>query len=351
MSLNARDLAKSHALQAELLSLTEKFAALIRVPADARDAQAVRALRSDINRCQAPLSSVYRRLRKSTRDLPKSDIQRDTLEEVRNLNRCLRLWSRMDDLMERHIDPVPTELEMYYVATPTDAILTHLHNALHILANPNPQDPDAVDHNCFADIPMDIQRFELLLCAAYRLLLVNGRADTARFLDVGCGGGTKVLAASRVFHKCDGLEYDQGYAKAGQRTLELTAPETGRVMHGDALTFESYADYDVIYFYRPIADDDLLSQMQDRIIAQARPGTILLAPYTKFLDPRTDFPCAKITGPVFVTGMTQDEADLWHENAQRTDTGLITRTRHIRFDPGFWSPVLEAASFNGIGPD
>ncbi|MEP4196384.1 MAG: hypothetical protein ABJL99_12195 [Aliishimia sp.] len=348
MSENSRDLAKARALQADLLQLTTKLGKLIAAPASQRDTDAATVLWNDIKRLHAPLNSIYRRLRKSTRDSDKSDAQREAQSEVRNLNRCLRIWDQMDDMIWRHITPEASELQMHRTHTKADETLSFLHAALHLLANPNSQDQDAVDHNCFADIPMGIQLFDLLLSAAYRLLLVQGRADKARFLDVGCGGGTKVLAASRVFPKCDGLEYDQGYAEAGKRTLQLTAPETGQVIHGDALTFDAYADYDVIYFYRPISDDDLLSQMQNRIIEQARLGTIILAPYTKFLEPRKDFPCARITGPVFVTGMSQEDADLWHQNAEHTDTDLIRRKRHMRFDPEFWTPIVEAASYNGV---
>ncbi len=341
------DLTKSRDLQDDLSVLIAPVAEKLSVPYTSRDRHGLLREWQQVGRLRAPLNSVYRRLRKQGRDIDRTDGQRDIQNEIKSLNRCLRMWDKMDSLVRRHIDAEPHPLEMYFVPTPRDSTLAFLYTALHTLANPNPQHASSENRNYFADIPMEIQLFDLLLSAAYRLLLVKGRADTARFMDVGCGGATKVLAASRIFPKCDGLEFDPGYAKAGANTLWLTAPETGRVIRGDALKFENYADYDIIYFYRPIADDDLLREMELRIVEQSRKETIILAPYTKFLDPRADFPCAKIAGPVFVTGVTQDEADEWHENARHTDTEIIQRTRHMRFGPGFWSPILEAASFNG----
>lgn len=341
------DMDKAVALQANLAGMTTALADLITVPATARDGLAIQKRWDEISRQRAPLNALYRKLRKEVRSAGREESNRPLSATVKNLNRTLRLWDEIDQMIAHHITPPEMILELDYVPQPQDATLSFLYLALHTLANPNAQHEDAVAHDCFADIPMEIQRFELIVMAAYRLLLVKGRADSARFLDVGCGGATKVMAASRIFSKCDGLEYDPGYAEAGQRSLSLTAPETGRVLQGDALQFENYADYDVIYFYRPISDDDLLSEMQQRIVDQARPGTVILAPYTRFLDPRKEFPCAQIKGPIFVTGVSQEEADAWHEDAKRTGCGLIRRARHLRYDPGFWTPLLEAASFNG----
>lgn len=341
------DLGKARALQQDLADMTTDLAQLISVPALSRDTDAIRGLWDDICRCRAPLNALYRKLRKIARDMGKSIESRALHDEVRALNRCLQLWTEIGHMVAHHIEMPETAFDLDFVAAPHDPLISYLYSALHTLANPNQQHESAVDHDCFADIPMDIQRFEMLIFAAYRLLLVQGRADTARFLDVGCGGATKVFAATRVFPKCDGLEYDPGYAEAGERCLQLIAPEAGCVMQSDALAFEDYANYDVIYFYRPISDDEMLSEMQARIVEQARPGTVILAPYTHWLDPRDDFPAAQIKGPIYVTGVTQQEADVWHANARRTAPDLIRRARHLRYDPGFWTPLLAAASYNG----
>lgn len=342
------DVDRVHSLQTRLASCAIRLAELIAAPALDRDIPAIEAEWDQIERLNAPLSTVYRKLRKSLHDQGKNIQNRALQDEVKSLNRTLRLWDEIGQIVARHMSPPEAELALEATPHPQDALITHIHAALHILANPNEQDEFARNQDCFADIAMDIQSFEHMMSAAYRLLLVQGRAETARFLDIGCGGGTKVFAAARHFPHCDGLEYDPGYARAGQRTLDLILPRRGRVIQGDAAQFDRYGDYDVIYFYRPINNHDLLLEMQTRMVAQARPGTIILAPYNRELEPKKPYPCAQIKGPIFVTGVTQEEADRWHANARRTDTAPIRRPRDLRYDPGLWAPVMNAASLNGV---
>lgn len=341
------DLDKAYALQADVQKITTVLAEMIARPATQRDPTAIHDTWQQVQHWRPRLSASFRRLRKSVRDADKSALRRDANSELKVLNRRLLFWEEMERLVHYHAAPPSTELALHRAPLPQDEVLSFLYGAMHKLANPNAQDNSAMGRSYFADIPMEIQRFELLISAAYRLLLVKGQADSARFLDVGCGGATKVLAASRVFARCDGLEYDPGYVTAGQNTLRLTAPNTGEVMLGDALEYEGYDQYDVIYYYRPVRNDALLFKMSQRIVEQAKPGTIILAPYNLYLAAPAEFPAACITGPIYVTGVDQDAADAWHKDAQHTSTDLIRRARHVNFDPGFWAPLLEAASFNG----
>ena len=193
------DLGKALALQASLARMTGELASLISVPALERDRDAIEVAWLEISRQRAPLNALYRKLRKTARDMGRDSGARAMSDMVKTLNRCLRHWDEMDALVAHHMDPPEAILELDYVAQPQDPLLTHLYMALHTLANPNQQHDTSSANNYFADIPMEIQRFELLLNAAYRLLLVQGRADAARFLDVGCGGATKGIAAARVF--------------------------------------------------------------------------------------------------------------------------------------------------------
>ena len=344
--MNAK-LVKAQALLDRLADDVCVMAQLLAEPALSRDAAALSVQWQSIMQFHAPLSSAYRKLRKVTRSTAKSAESRAAQDQVKALHWTLRLWDEMGHIVEQHMDAPAQQITLQQTNHPQDALITYLYAALHILANPNEQHEEARENDCFADIAMDIQKFEQLVTAAYRLLSVQGRTRTARFLDVGCGGATKVLAAARWFDACDGLEYDPGYAKAGQRTLDLLMPGRGQVFEVDALTFDNYGAYDVIYYYRPIANLDLLFEMQTRIVEQAKPGTIILAPYNRFLDPRPPFPCAQIKGPIFVTGVTQEEADIWHANAERTAVAPILRSDDLRKDPGVWRPILEAASYNG----
>lgn len=339
-------------LQADVLALTTDLAAKIAVPATARDGAAIRTDWEQIVPYRPRLNSVYRHLRKfkpgarAALGRIEHDAQQATLRDIKALKRRLSIWDRMADMVARHAEPPEEPINLFPPFSRRDPLMGQLARALHQLANIHNQTKTAHDHGCFADIPLPMHNFEELTRAAYRLLLVQGRTEGARFLDVGCGGGTKVFAATRFFQHSDGLEYDPVYAEAGRQTMRIIAPDC-QIMQGDALQFDNYGTYDVIYFYRPLHIEEKLAEMERRILSQCRPGTVILAPYTDALGPREGFPAARITECVFVAGVSQAEADSLHANAIFTDTELVTRASDLPFDTGFWTPLLDAASVNG----
>jgi protein-L-isoaspartate O-methyltransferase len=260
-----------------------------------------------------------------------------------------REWDEMERIVQRHLDPQRKPLLPTSEVTGRDVLLTQLYSALHRLANPTAQDPIAEDHGCFADIAFPILSFDLLMSASYRVSLALNPRRAPRFLDVGCGGGTKVFAATRIFSQADGLEFDPGYADAARRTLQIIGASSSEIFHTDAATFDSYSDYDVIYFYRPMQSDALMEAMEERIIEKARPGTILVAPYDAKPGARDGVNCAQIEGPIFVTGIEQADADQLRYDAEATGTEILSRSADRSFDVGYWAPILDAASFNGVG--
>ncbi|MEM9583083.1 MAG: class I SAM-dependent methyltransferase [Pseudomonadota bacterium] len=340
------------ALQRELHETALHLAAEMQKMPSERDATEVRRLWSMIDSNRARLNSLNRRLRKIDR-LPRTELSRQAFAEQQRrvregkvLTQRLRIWEDMAALVARHADPAKTELHLHTPPNDRDAMLKLLGDAVHALANPNTQLQSSVDHGCFADIALPIKSFEDLMRAAYRILLVLGRTQGARFLDVGCGGGSKVIAASLYFAQCDGLEYDEDYVVAGQKTLQMTGTLDSRIFHADGLTFDGYAQYDVVYFYRPLYKDELLQELENRVIETARPGTLIVAPYHANLAPREGFAAASVVEPIFITGYTQDEANALLREAEKSGTEVVTRPKDMHFDPGFWSPILEAASFN-----
>ncbi|MGR3321326.1 MAG: class I SAM-dependent methyltransferase [Pseudooceanicola sp.] len=341
------------AAQAELLGLTTHLAAEIsRTPAE-RDAAAVLSLWEKIETKRSRLQSAYRKIRKYERSGRGGEKGRQALDEQRRmrkrvtqLRQRMAMWGDMRILVHRHAAPAATSLDTPRDGASADPVVTMLHRALHRLANPNNQTEAADEYGCFADIPMPIHRFELLMMAAYRVLVAQGRMQGTRFLDVGAGGGTKCFVASHYFTRCDGLEYDPAYAAAGARTMELIAPETCHVFEGDGLTFDGYGDYDVIYFYRPMRDPDLLEQLETRIMNEARPGALIVAPYDAFGNARGGLEGSRVTEPIFLAHASQGEADALRHAAERTGCDIVKRARDYAFDTGFWAPVLDAAGFN-----
>lgn len=345
--------ANALALQERLEEECAALAEVIAVPASRRDADAIRRIWADISRLRHRANSLHRRLRARVRRIKAEDgradhaLQRDLDAQAKLMGKRLRMWDSMDTLVRRHIDPEPVDLILRPIENDSGSLLTMIHRAFHRLANPNDQTREADEAGCFADIPMRVQKFDLLLSAAYRVLLVLGRTRDARFLDVGCGGATTVFVARRYFPHCDGLEYDADYARAGRRMLEVVGADDSRVFEGDGRTFDGYGNYDVIYFYRPLRDDRMLAEMERHIIDSARPGTILIAPYDFSLAARAGFDCAMLEEPVFITGLSQAEADELRHEACHAGHEILRRSWNFEFDPGFWTPILDAASFNG----
>jgi hypothetical protein len=59
--------------------------------------------------------------------------------------------------------------------------------------------------------------------------------------------------------------------------------------------------------------------------------------------------CARVDGPIFVTGTNQASADQLRIDAEATGTNILGRSEDRVFDAGYWAPILDAASFDGSG--
>lgn len=123
----------------------------------------------------------------------------------------------------------------------------------------------------------DEQRFDLVslplpeFCQAVDEL---GPAGGRRFLDVGCGIGTKLAVAYFLgWGDLTGIELRADYAA----TASFVCPEA-EVIVADAMEWDGFDAFDVVYMYRPFVDDADQAALEARIVAQARPGTTLVWP-------------------------------------------------------------------------
>jgi SAM-dependent methyltransferase len=209
--------------------------------------------------------------------------------------------------------------------TPARRLLTALSRGFEVLdaaLAPVDQDAAARAHGCFSDIRLRPITFLRHVHGARRVLAALGRTGEARFLDVGCGAGTKVVLAAAFFAHADGLELDPGYAAVAGRLLGTRhAPRTG-LLAGDALAFDAYAGYDVIYFYQPMRDDTKLAALERRIALAAKPGTVLIAPYESFAQRAADLPVAPLAGWLWVAGYTRAAAEALRRAAERSGLAL-----------------------------
>ena len=217
---------------------------------------------------------------------------------------------------------------------------------LHGFVNTAAHNEAASAFGCFADIPLPATAFAEHAHAAMRVGLAQHRARVLRFIDVGCGGGLKVLQAAQFYAVSDGLDYDPGYVAAARHLFEQTGHVRGQVFEGDARQFPDYAGYDVIYFYRPMKDADMMHQLEDRILDDARPGTVLIAPYAGFAERLGSLNCAHVAGAVFVAGIDRGQADDLRLAAERIVPELAPLP--LEADPlgGYLTPILEASYAN-----
>lgn len=227
-----------------------------------------------------------------------------------------------------------------------EAVSDRLFAELHDLINTTEQDAGAEAHGCFADIPLAQSLFLKEAHAAMRILRALRPGETTRFLDVGCGAGLKVISAARYFDRAVGLEFDPGYAARARLLFGDLHHDRCRVIEGDALTFERYHDYDVIYFFRPLRDDAMLARMEQRVLDQARPMTLIIAPYRIFEDRLAGYDCVHLAGHVFLTGATDAQA-----RRLRRDAELIGPDVPLGPDanvPVLWDRLVAASRRNGF---
>lgn len=220
--------------------------------------------------------------------------------------------------------------------------------AMHRLANPNFQNAGAEEHGCFSDIPLRPSNFVAHAHAATRVAIAQCRPRPLRFLDVGCGGGVKVLQAAEFFEICHGLEYDPGYAASSAAMFERLGIPGCSTFQADGLTFEGYGEYDVIYFFQPMRVPELLLKLEAQIIQVAREGTILIAPYSSF-DPSVHArPCARIDGQVFVVGLDEEKAAALKARAERTGINIYDPRQPIGPEAQYLTPLVSACLANGF---
>lgn len=100
------------------------------------------------------------------------------------------------------------------------------------------------------------------------------RTEPRRFLDVGCGIGTKVVLACQLGWSGDGLDFVPEYVEAARELVT----NGSRIFQANALQFGEYESYDLVYAYRPLMTDERMAELVAYICDNTRPGTLLYLP-------------------------------------------------------------------------
>lgn len=222
------------------------------------------------------------------------------------LHRRLNLWFECHALLRQVLNTpaLPIIAKAPASDSPTGLQLFSYQGAFYrlhdYLSPPRPNPEDYIGrHN---DIPLQFTLFVRLMQLARRSARALGTQGPLSFLDVGCGVGLKVLQATQFFEIAQGLEYDGTRSVVADRLVHHPRRVKDRAFQADALEYDGYGGFDVIYAYKPLSSVELLMQMEARIIAQARPGTVLVMPYAEFEGRHQAYGCGQVDDLVYVTG-------------------------------------------------
>jgi len=262
-------------------------------------------------------------------------------------------WPKVESIVRKQVlakrEPLYRRADRTEAITPIQlSVNDAIFNDVHEMLARNSQDTEAHEHGCFPDISLPQSIFIEHVHAAHRVLLAKRLKHPTRFLDVGCGGGLKVLSASKFFGRADGLEYDAGYATTAGRLFEMSGAGTCSVIHGDGLIYDDYARYDVIYFYRPMRDYDLLHQLEEQIVNTALPGTLIIAPYLMFDHRYKELGCGRIANRLYATQTSQSDADALRRSAEKTGVSV---TKQMQTLNSIWEPILSVSRDRGFAFD
>lgn len=234
------------------------------------------------------------------------------------------------------------------LATATNAVHLGLHG---LLAGPGDRQKAVGNPGYFRDIPYPLAEFLTLALAARRILLAQGRPQPHRFLDIGCGGGITVLAASAFFDRAEGLDHDAEYVARTRRLLGTLHRPGCRAFRADAFDFDAYADYDVLWFYRPVAEDSLLLKLEAHVTRHMRPGALLIAPYDFFRSRAAEHGMVELKHPIWTTGLSGAQARALARRAAGIGAALPVReTEAERARWGWMWPLAAAARAQGFEP-
>jgi SAM-dependent methyltransferase len=126
----------------------------------------------------------------------------------------------------------------------------------------------------FHFIPRSMDQAIKMILAARQYL--NDPTKQAKFLDAGCGVGNIVMMAYTFGFDAYGIEYDVKTLNRGKRLFKQFDINADRLMRGDILKFNNYADYDVIYTYNPMQDGNLERKFEAKVLREAKIGAVLI---------------------------------------------------------------------------
>lgn len=140
----------------------------------------------------------------------------------------------------------------------------------------------------FHYIPLDAIDFCQDFTMAAELSFYGGQAHP-KFIDVGCGIGSKLILAASCGahygvsgHSIYGIEKDPRYLVVAKKLLAEAHVSGATLIKNDFfnLTFE---DFDIVYFYGPLMDHEKEVKLEKLIVETIKPGAYIIGHYARYL--------------------------------------------------------------------
>lgn len=138
---------------------------------------------------------------------------------------------------------------------------------------------DSVQHtqndtaNEYPFVPMDTrQLFDQLYLVLCYLQKNKPEKEPYTFIDIGCGIGNVMLFAEQMDFDVYGFEKDEYPCNIAKKMLG-----TDRVSQDDLWNYDQYERFNVIYYFRPLANGEAQRKFEKMIEDRLQPGGILIA--------------------------------------------------------------------------
>ena len=132
------------------------------------------------------------------------------------------------------------------------------------------------DTNCeYPFVAMDTRQVFAQMGVVSAILGLDREKTTApqpRLLDVGCGIGNVLLIAEQFGFEVYGFEKDEYPFRVAAKLIG-----EDRIAQADIWTYESYGEYEVIYYYRPFSGREQQLRFERLIEDSMKTGGILIA--------------------------------------------------------------------------
>jgi len=115
-------------------------------------------------------------------------------------------------------------------------------------------------------------------------------AKGGKFLEVGCGIGTRMLVAHELYGlEAHGIDRVPEYVAQANELLPL-GKEGVTAEVADALGWGGYGKYDILWFNRPFADPATQARLEAQVWQDMAPGAVVIAANLNSPPPATWWP-------------------------------------------------------------